>query len=179
MIRELAGRYRLLDRRGAGGMSEVWRAHDRVLDREVAVKVLDTDHVADPDLPQRIRIEARSAARLRHPNVVAVHDYGETEEGAPYVVMELVDGRSLATVLRDGALPWRPAVTICAQVAAALAAAHDRAIVHRDVKPRNVMVTPDGVKLVDFGISATVGEADGVGGEVFGTPAYLAPERPD
>ena len=176
MIRELAGRYRLLDRLGAGGMSEVWRAHDRVLDREVAIKVLDTDH-ADPDLTQRIQFEARSAARLCHPHVIAVYDYGETEDGVPYVVMELVDGHSLATVLRDGALPWPTAVTICAQVATALAAAHQCGIVHRDVKPSNVMVTPDGVKLVDFGISATVGEADGVGGEVFGTPAYLAPER--
>ena len=177
MVRVLAGRYRLLDRLGSGGMSEVWRAHDEVLDREVAVKVLDTDATADPDLLDRIRVEARSAARLRHPNVVEVHDYGETEDDVPYVVMELVDGRSLAEVLRRGALPWRSAVLICAQVAAALAAAHARGVVHRDVKPSNVMVTSDGVKLVDFGISATVGEADGVGGEVFGTPAYLAPER--
>jgi hypothetical protein len=176
MIRELAGRYRLLDRLGAGGMSEVWRAHDTVLDREVAVKVLDTDHT-DVDLAQRIRVEARSAARLHHPNVVEVHDFGETEDGVPYVVMELLQGHSLAAVLRDGALPWQSAATICAQVAAALAAAHARGIVHRDVKPSNVMVTADGVKLVDFGISATVGEADGEGGEVFGTPAYLAPER--
>ncbi|HEU4346494.1 MAG TPA: serine/threonine-protein kinase [Actinoplanes sp.] len=172
----MAGRYRLLDRIGSGGMSQVWRAHDDVLDREVAIKVLNTA-VADPGLPERIRVEARSAARLRHPNVVEVHDYGQTGDGVPYVVMELVDGHSLADVLRDGALPWRSAATACAQVAAALAAAHARGVVHRDVKPGNVMVTSDGVKLVDFGISATIGEADGIGGEVFGTPAYLAPER--
>jgi serine/threonine-protein kinase len=173
----LAGRYRLLDRLGAGGMSVVWRAHDEVLDREVAVKVLATDRAADQGLPERIRVEARAAARLRHPNVVEVHDYGETEDGLPYVVMELVDGRSLAGMRRHGALPWRSAAVIGAQVAGALATAHARGIVHRDVKPSNVMVTSDGVKLVDFGISATVGEADRTGGEVLGTPAYLAPER--
>ncbi len=173
----LAGRYRLLARLGAGGMSVVWRAHDDVLDREVAVKVLAPELAKDPGLPARVRIEARAAARLRHPNVVEVHDYGETENHLPYVVMELVDGRSLSDVLNRGALAWRSAALIGTQVAAALAAAHARGIVHRDVKPSNVMVTSAGVKLVDFGISATVGEADRIGGEVIGTPAYLAPER--
>jgi eukaryotic-like serine/threonine-protein kinase len=177
VVAVVADRYRLLNRLGAGGMSVVWRAHDDVLDREVAVKVLSADLAADTDLLHRIQVEARSAARLHHPNVVEVHDYGETDEGLPYVVMELVDGRSLAQVLAEGALPWRSAALVCSQVAAALAAAHARGIVHRDVKPSNVMVAPESVKLVDFGISATVGEADGVDGEVYGTPAYLAPER--
>jgi serine/threonine-protein kinase len=173
----VASRYRLLDRLGAGGMSVVWRAHDEVLDREVAVKVLAPDKAAGAKLLDRIRIEARSAARLRHPHVVEVHDFGETEAGWPFVVMELVEGRSLADLLTRGPLPWRTAVMAGAQVADALSAAHARGIVHRDVKPSNVMVTADGVKLVDFGISASVGEADGIGGEVYGTPAYLAPER--
>jgi eukaryotic-like serine/threonine-protein kinase len=173
----IANRYRLLDRLGAGGMSVVWRAHDEVLDREVAVKVLSAELAADPDLLDRIQVEARAAARLHHPNVVEVHDYGETDGSLPYVVMELVDGRSLADLLTAGALPWQVAVLVCAQVAAALAAAHARGIVHRDIKPSNVMVTSSGVKLVDFGISATVGEADAIAGEVLGTPAYLAPER--
>ena len=177
MDRLIAGRYRLLDRLGVGGMSVVWRAHDEVLDREVAVKVLSPGPSASPELLDRIRVEARAAARLRHPNIVEVHDFGETDRQMPYMVLELVDGRSLAEVLSEGALPWRYATLIAAQVAAALAAAHARGIVHRDVKPSNVMVTTDGVKLVDFGISATVGEADGIGGEVYGTPAYLAPER--
>jgi serine/threonine-protein kinase len=177
MVTVVADRYRLLDRLGTGGMSVVWRAHDEVLDREVAVKLLSPDVAANPGLVNRIRVEARAAARLRHPNVVEVHDFGETEDGLPYVVMELVEGRSLAAVLADGPLPWESAVHVCAQVAAALAAAHARGIVHRDVKPSNVMVTTDGVKLVDFGISATIGEADVIGGEVYGTPAYLAPER--
>jgi hypothetical protein len=177
MVTVVADRYRLLNRLGTGGMSVVWRAYDEVLDREVAVKVLSPDVAADPAVLDRIRVEARSAARLRHPNVVEVHDYGETADRLPYVVMELVEGRSLAEVLTGGPLPWQSAVRVCAQVAAALAAAHARGIVHRDVKPSNVMVTTDGVKLVDFGISATVGEADVIGGEVYGTPAYLAPER--
>jgi serine/threonine-protein kinase len=175
--RVIAGRYRLLDRLGAGGMSVVWRAHDEVLDREVAVKVLSPELAADSELLHRIHIEARAAARLHHPNVVEVHDYGETEQSLPYVVMELVDGRSLADLLTGGPLNWRLAVLVCAQVAAALSAAHSHGIVHRDVKPSNVMVTSEGVKLVDFGISATVGEADGTGDQLVGTPAYLAPER--
>ncbi|MEH1054533.1 serine/threonine-protein kinase [Micromonospora sp. CPCC 206171] len=177
----LNGRYRLVDRLGAGGMSVVWRAHDEVLGRDVAVKMLSPELAADPQLLQRVRLEARSAARLRHPNIVEVYDYGEAADGAgrrlPYVVMEVVEGRSLAQLLTGGALPWRLAVLICAQVAAALAAAHDRGVVHRDVKPGNVMVTAAGAKLVDFGLSAASGDADGSAGSLFGTPAYLAPER--
>jgi serine/threonine-protein kinase len=182
-IRRLIGdRYRLDDRIGAGGMSVVWRAHDEVLGRDVAVKVLSPDLAADPELLRRLRVEARAAAGLRHPHVVEVYDYGEATDGGhpvPYVVMELVTGRSLTDLLTGGALPWRLAVLIGAQVAAALASAHAHGIVHRDVKPANVMVTASGVKLVDFGISATVGEADMSEGQLLGTPAYLAPERMD
>jgi eukaryotic-like serine/threonine-protein kinase len=182
--RLIAGRYRMLERLGAGGMSVVWRAHDQVLGRDVAVKVLSPELAAEPGLLRRIHAEARAAAGLRHPNVVGVFDYGETEAEAagrtvPYVVMELVAGRSMTDLLRGGAMPWHSAVLIAAQVAAALAAAHAHGIVHRDVKPGNVMVTAAGVKLVDFGISAAIGEADMTGGELLGTPAYLAPERFD
>jgi serine/threonine-protein kinase len=163
-------------------MSVVWRAHDEVLGRDVAVKVL-AGPAADPSLPERIRLEARAAAGLRHPNIVEVYDYGESAYGPgparPYVVMELVEGRTLDQLLAERTLPWREAVLACAQVAAALAAAHARGVVHRDVKPGNVMVTADGVKLVDFGISAAVGAAEEADGEVLGTPAYLAPERLD
>ncbi|MGY0003978.1 protein kinase domain-containing protein [Micromonospora sp. I033] len=177
----LDGRYRLLDRLGAGGMSVIWRAHDEVLGRDVAVKLLSPELAADPQLLHRIRAEARSAARLRHPNVVEVYDYGEVADGdgppVPYVVMEVVEGRSLAQLLTGGPLPWRVAVLICAQVAAALAAAHRRGTVHRDVKPGNVMIAAAGVKLVDFGISAASGDPDGLSEGLFGTPAYLAPER--
>ncbi|MEU8227983.1 serine/threonine-protein kinase [Actinoplanes sp. NPDC048967] len=176
-------RYRLVERLGVGGMSEVWRAHDQVLARDVAVKVLAPGAPADSQRPARIRLEARAAAGLRHPNIVEVYDYGEATDGAgqarPYVVMELVDGPTLDDLLKDRALPWAAATRIGAQVAAALAAAHARGVVHRDVKPGNVMVTPDGVKLVDFGISAAAGAVDETDGEVLGTPAYLAPERLD
>ncbi|GAB7045879.1 serine/threonine-protein kinase [Catenuloplanes indicus] len=173
-------RYLLRDPLGNGGMSVVWRAEDTLLGREVAVKVLSADVAADPAALGRMYAEARAAASLRHDNVVEVYDYGETEiDGVPmpYVVMELVDGRPLSDLLTAGALPWPLAALIGAQVAAALAAAHDRGVVHRDVKPANVMVHSGGVKLVDFGISAAAGELEQASGEILGTPAYLAPER--
>ncbi|XVV15267.1 serine/threonine-protein kinase [Actinoplanes sp. CA-131856] len=176
----IAGRYRLGEQLGRGGMAVVWRADDEVLGREVAVKVLSPSLAGDPELRRRIRDEARAVARLRHVNVVAVYDYGEFADSGhtlSYVVMELVDGRTLADMLTGGPLPWKVAVLVGAQVAAALAAAHADGIVHRDVKPANIMVTGSGVKLVDFGISATVGVLDGQDGQVLGTPAYLAPER--
>ncbi|WP_433364259.1 serine/threonine-protein kinase [Actinoplanes sp. CA-142083] len=166
--RLIAERYRLVTPLGRGGMSVVWRATDELLGRPVAVKVLSW---------QLARDEARIAARLRHPGIVTVFDCGELPGSYSYVVMELVDGCSLADRLAAGPLPWPEAVTVGARVAAALAAAHADGIVHRDVKPANVMVTSGGVKLVDFGISATVGDLDGPSGELLGTPAYLAPER--
>lgn len=176
----IAGRYRLRERLGQGGMSVVWRADDDVLGREVAVKVLSAALAGDPDQRRQIHDEARAAARLRHANIVGVYDYGEFTDGGrtlSYVVMELVDGRTLADMLTGGRLPWKVATLVGAQVAAALAAAHLDGIVHRDVKPANVMVTSAGVKLVDFGISAAVGAFDDQDGRLLGTPAYLAPER--
>ncbi|WP_203794249.1 serine/threonine-protein kinase [Actinoplanes couchii] len=179
----LAGRYRLVERLGAGGMSVVWRGFDEVLGRQVAVKVLPPSTSADPSFRRRLRSEAQAAARLTHPNITNVYDYGEATtvdgEPVPYVVMELVDGESLAAVLaRVRTLPWPTAVRISAEVAAALASAHARGIVHRDVTPANVMLTPAGVKVVDFGISALIGENDtDPDGSLMGTPAYLAPER--
>ena len=174
------GRYRLREQLGHGGMSEVWRAEDDVLGREVAVKVLTAPPATDPGVLRLLRAEARAAARLRHAMIVEVYDYGESlhhGDAMPYVVMELVDGRTLAELLSGGPVPWRLSVLVGAQVAAALAAAHAQGVVHRDVKPGNVMVTSSGVKLVDFGISAAVGEMDGADGHLLGTPAYLAPER--
>jgi serine/threonine-protein kinase len=179
----LAGRYRLVERLGAGGMSVVWRGFDEVLGRQVAVKVLPPSTSADPAFRRRLRAEAQAAARLSHPNITNVYDYGEATtvdgEPVPYVVMELIDGESLAAVLaRTRRLPWQHAVRITAEVAAALAAAHSRGIVHRDVTPANVMLTPTGAKVVDFGISALIGENDiDPDGSLLGTPAYLAPER--
>ena len=179
----LAGRYRLVERLGAGGMSVVWRGFDEVLGRQVAVKVLPPSTSTDPAFRRRLRAEAQAAARLSHPHITNVYDYGEATtvdgEPVPYVVMELIDGESLAAVLaRVRRLPWQAAVRISAEVAAALAAAHSRGIVHRDVTPANVMLTPSGAKVVDFGISALIGENDiDPDGSLLGTPAYLAPER--
>lgn len=178
----LGGRYRLVDRLGKGGMSVVWRGYDDVLGRPVAVKVLDRRLAPDRMFRHRIRVEAQAAAQLCHPHITTVYDYGETVvDGAPvpYVVMELVNGVPLAARLaRDGVLPWREAVTVCVQVTSALAAAHSRGVVHRDVTPGNVMLTHGGAKVVDFGISALAGENDvGPEGTLLGTPGYVAPER--
>ncbi|MEU4641179.1 protein kinase [Micromonospora sp. NPDC023814] len=174
----LAGRYRLGGRLGRGGMSEVYRAHDEVLERDVAVKVLVA---ADPSARRRIQAEAKAAARLSHPNVTAVHDYGESllfDRYAPFVVMELLSGRTLAQRLAAGPLPPRDALRVCAEVAAGLGAAHAEGLVHRDVKPENVVLTPTGAKVVDFGIAAVAGTPEiDFEGRLLGTPAYLAPER--
>ncbi|MEU1684600.1 serine/threonine-protein kinase [Micromonospora sp. NPDC005707] len=177
-------RYRLIEQLGAGGMSVVWRGYDEVLGRQVAIKVLASRLASDKAFRHRIRVEAQAAARLCHPNITNVYDYGESEQvglTVPYVVMELVDGGPLSSRLgRGGQLPWREALTIGAEVASALAAAHARGVVHRDVTPGNVMLTSTGVKVVDFGISALVGESEkGPDGALLGTPAYLAPERLD
>ncbi|WP_204034200.1 serine/threonine-protein kinase [Micromonospora qiuiae] len=180
----LQDRYVLHDRIGLGGMSEVWRADDEVLGRPVAVKVLAGAFAVDPDLRAVIQREARAAARLAHPHVTQVYDYGEaTLDGGtvPYLVMELVDGRSLADRLAEGPLPWPSALRLGAEVAAALAAAHRIGVVHRDIKPGNVMLTETGAKVLDFGIAALAGPqhaGTGPSGEpIMGTPAYIAPER--
>jgi serine/threonine-protein kinase len=180
----LGDRYRLIEQLGAGGMSVVWRGYDEVLGRQVAVKVLASRLASDKAFRHRIRVEAQAAARLCHPNITSVYDYGESEQvglTVPYVVMELVDGGPLSVRLGRGAtLPWREAVTIGAEVTSALATAHARGVVHRDVTPGNVMLTSTGVKVVDFGISALAGESEkGADGTLLGTPAYLAPERLD
>jgi eukaryotic-like serine/threonine-protein kinase len=166
-------------------MSVVWRGHDELLGRPVAVKILNVDYY-DANFTERVRREAKAVARLSHPHIATVYDYGESalapkpagrpaDEATPYIVMELVDGESLARVLRRGPLSWPTAVGICAQVAAALAAAHQYGVVHRDISPSNIMISTDGVKVIDFGVAATTGDRnDGV---IFGTPAYLAPER--
>jgi serine/threonine-protein kinase len=169
----LEERYRLVERLGRGGMGSVWRAYDERLNRPVAVKILDT---AGADAEQA-RAEARALAQLSHPNIASVFDFGDSP-GRPFLVMELVQGRPLATVLGEGQLSWEAAVAVVSQVASALAAAHERGVVHRDVTPANIMVTATEAKLIDFGISAVKGQAevDSDGG-LHGTPAYVAPER--
>jgi len=178
----LDGRYQLITQIGAGGMSVVWHALDEVLKRHVAVKVLAASLAADPAFPLRLLTEARAVAALSHPHITSVHDFGvhRSDDGqrTPYLVMELLDGELLSISLRRGSLPWRQAVTICAQLTSALKAAHDHGTVHRDVKPANVMLTGTGVKVLDFGISAVIGEVQTAdSADLFGTAAYLAPER--
>ncbi|RIV35915.1 serine/threonine protein kinase [Micromonospora radicis] len=182
--RLLATRYRLIDQIGAGGMSVIWRAHDEVLDRVVALKVLAPSLAADARFRDMVREEARAAAQLVHPHVTSVHDYGETvaPDGAitSFVVMELLSGEELECRLTEGPLPWPEAVEVGAQVADALAAAHRLGVVHRDVTTANVMMTPVGAKVLDFGIATRIGAPDDdEDGATFGTPAYVAPERLD
>jgi serine/threonine protein kinase len=177
----LGSRYRLGDILGAGGMGVVWRAYDEVLDRQVAVKLLAPQYARDADSRRRTLAEARAAARLTHPHIASVYDYGESENAqgnlVPYVVMELLHGRSLHERLQRGDLSVEVSLRICAEVASALATAHAHGLVHRDVKPGNVMLTPGGAKVVDFGLAAVAGERDREDANVLGTPAYLAPER--
>src|SRR4051812_2722175 len=177
----LGGRYQLLDELGVGGMAVVWRARDEVLGRSVAVKVLARRFAGDPLSRARIRDEARAAATLSpHPNIAQVYDFGESSDDGgsprPYVVMELVNGPTLQHRVALGPLPPRTVFRICGEVASALAAAHADGLVHRDIKPGNVMVTPSGAKVVDFGIAAAAGPHDPEEA-LLGTPAYLAPER--
>lgn len=175
----LADRYRLLERIAIGGMGEVWRAHDAVLHRVVAVKTLKPEHLADEDFRARFRAEARHAGGLSHAGIASVYDYGESD-GRAFLVMELVDGEPLSTLLRrEGPLSADRTLDLVAQVAAALHAAHLGGVVHRDVKPGNLLVRPDGVlKVTDFGIASAV---DAVPltqtGLVVGTAYYLSPEQ--
>ncbi|MEO5851461.1 MAG: serine/threonine protein kinase [Nocardioides sp.] len=174
-----ASRYRLEGLVATGGMGEVWRGTDTLLDRAVAVKLLRREYAEDETFRGRFQTEARHAAALHHPHVAAVFDVGESG-GRPFLVMELVPGQPLSALLADGR-PLVPAVVrdLVGQAASGLAAAHARGIVHRDVKPANLLVTPEGrVKITDFGIARA---ADSVAvtqpGTVLGTPFYLAPEQ--
>ncbi|MDX1660007.1 MAG: protein kinase, partial [Nitriliruptorales bacterium] len=141
--RVLAGRYRLLREIGRGGMAEVWAAEDEVLDREVAVKLLSRRFANDQHFIERFRDEARHAASLNHPNVVAVFDTGD-HGGLPFIVMELVQGRSLQEAIAAGGLTEQRALEVCAEVCAALQFAHERGLVHRDIKPGNILLAEDG-----------------------------------
>ncbi len=172
----VGGRYRLAELIGSGGMSVVWRAHDDVLDRPVAVKMLS--RAGSERFRIQLRAEARAYGRLNTPRIAQVYDYGETDSGAPYLVMEYVTGEPLSHRLRTGAMPPAAAIAMAAQVADALRDAHAHGLVHRDIKPDNVILTDGGAKLVDFGICAMIGAPDAdADGRLLGTPAYLAPER--
>jgi len=184
------GKYEVIGPLGAGGMGEVYRARDLRLGREVAVKVLPSELAASPDRLARLEREARTVAKLSHPNIVTLHSI-EEDEGVRFLTMELVDGQSLDPVVTPGGLPAARILELAIPLADALAAAHDQGIVHRDLKPGNVMLTRDGrVKVLDFGLAKI---ADGAivaagaaapsvspatsAGHVLGTAAYMAPEQ--
>jgi hypothetical protein len=175
----LKDRYEIEAPLGRGGMATVFRGTDRVLNRTVAVKILADRFAGDDKFVTRFRREAQAAARLNHPNIVSIYDTGD-DDGAHYIVMELVEGDTLGDVLRrDGALPPERAAAIAGSVAEALERAHQAGLVHRDVKPGNVMLTPDGsVKVMDFGIARAASEDTLTQtGTVLGTAAYLSPEQ--
>lgn len=177
----LAGRYLLVRPLGSGGSATVWEAVDTSYDRPVAVKLLRGAAVNDPTERERLRREARVLARLAHPRICAIRDYLESPrpDGStvPVLVTELLTGTSLARRLKEGPLPWAEAVSVCAQIADALLAAHHAGVVHRDVKPANVMLVADGAKLLDFGIARGAGDGDLTGNLTVGTPLCMAPEQ--
>ena len=185
------GQYEIVARLGAGGMGEVYRARDTRLGREVAVKALSGELSSDPQRLSRFQTEARSASALNHPNIVTIHEIGQSA-ATPFIVMELVDGKTLRELLYTGPLPVRKALNIAAQLADALAGAHGAGIVHRDVKPENVMVTREGfAKILDFGLAKVEHRENGNGanrqdltiteetrdGAVVGTAGYMSPEQ--
>ncbi len=175
----LGGRFQLTERIAIGGMGEVWKARDKVLGRVVAIKILKEEYSGDPAFLNRFRAEARHTALLNHEGIANVFDYGE-EEGSAYLVMELVPGQPLSAVIeREGVLSPDRALSIIGQTATALAVAHRQGLVHRDVKPGNILVLPDGrVKITDFGIARLADQVPLTAtGQVMGTAQYLAPEQ--
>ncbi len=173
------GRYELLSRIAIGGMGEVWEATDHVIGRTVAIKILKDEYMGDPGFLERFRAEARHAALVNHEGIASVFDYGE-ENGSAYLVMELVPGEALSTIIeRDGSLSADKTLDIVAQTAAALQAAHAAGLVHRDIKPGNLLITPDGrVKITDFGIARIADQVPLTAtGQVMGTVQYLSPEQ--
>jgi eukaryotic-like serine/threonine-protein kinase len=184
----LGGRYRLDAQIGRGGMSTVYRAFDTVLERPVAIKLMHREIASDSDQLERFRREARSVARLNHPHIVTVIDAGEepSEDGAepgvgtPYIVLEYVEGETLKELIRrEGPLPITEAIAYAIELARALGAAHERMIVHRDVKPQNVLISEEGgAKITDFGIARTLTEEGlTIAGRVLGTTDYVSPEQ--
>jgi len=189
MIGQVLGHYRLLEKIGGGGMGEVFRARDDRLERDVALKIIRRASSADQDRIRRFEQEARAAAALSHPNILAIYDIG-IYEGTPYIVSELLEGQTLRQRLFEGPLPVRQAADYGLQIAQGLIAAHEKHIVHRDLKPENLFITKGGrVKILDFGIAKLIPEEESVtdsveglttqtkAGVVLGTVSYMSPEQ--
>ena len=186
--------YRLVEKIGAGGMGVVYRAHDTRLKRDVAIKVLSPQLISDPQLRRRFRREAQAAAAVTHSNIATIHEIDEAN-GVTFIVMELVDGRSLRSLIRDGPLPINDVVRIASELAEGLARAHEARIVHRDLKPDNVLLASDRhVKILDFGLAKLLEDRNAAQhaaasqvptgtdevtrqGQIVGTPSYMSPEQ--
>jgi eukaryotic-like serine/threonine-protein kinase len=175
----LAGRYVIVQALGVGGMATVYRAQQKLVERPCAVKILNPQFTQDPTLRERFRREARHAQRIAHPNIIEIFDQGDTDDGVPFLVMELLEGTSLADEIDRGKLTVERMIPIAIEMTRALARAHDFEVIHRDLKPENVfLLARDRVKLLDFGIARCAQDARLTSlGEVFGTPQYMAPER--
>src|SRR2546422_5670094 len=185
MIAETLTHYRIVEKIGEGGMGVVYRARDERLDRDVAIKVLPTGTLADDTARKRFRKEALALAKLSHPNIGVIHDF-DTQEGVDFLVMEYIAGTTLAERLTAGALPEKEVLAVGAQIVAALEEAHEHGVVHRDLKPGNILVTPKGqAKVLDFGLAkllrpeSEISTTDNLSGTVAlaGTLPYMSPER--
>jgi serine/threonine protein kinase len=172
------GRYRIIRKLGAGGMADVYLAEDQELGRQVAIKILNDRHAADDSFIERFRREAKNAAGLSHPNIVSIYDRGEAE-GTYYIAMEFLDGRSLKElIVGRGPAPIKTAIDYARQILAAVGFAHKHGIVHRDIKPHNVLVGPEGrLKVTDFGIARSGASQMTEVGSIIGTAQYLSPEQ--
>jgi serine/threonine protein kinase len=185
----LADRYVVGELLGGGGMAQVYRGHHETIGRAMAIKVLTRDLAHEPSIVQRFLQEARAASRIHHENVVEVTDFGETEDGRPFMVMEYLEGEDLGhTLAREGRLPWDRVQPILLQLLAALQAVHEQGVVHRDIKPENIFLlsrlgSTDFVKVFDFGIAKVLrydapgGKSLTIKGQLIGTPPYMSPEQ--
>jgi len=192
MINQILSHYKIIDKLGAGGMGEVYRAEDTNLDRQVAIKVLPDVFADDAERLARFEREAKLLASLNHPNIAAIHGLEESD-GKRFLVLELVEGKTLAERIKKGPLPVDEALEVCRQIAEGLESAHEKGVIHRDLKPANVKITPEGkVKVLDFGLakafheepaaadlshSPTITEGMTREGVILGTAAYMSPEQ--
>src|SRR5918992_205258 len=173
-------RYRIVQPLGNGGMAEVYLAHDAILDRDVALKVMSGRYASDEEFVERFKREAQSAAALSHPNIVSIFDRGASEDGTYYIAMEYLPGGTLKDrIMSRGALPPRTAAAVALQIAEALCAAHERGVIHRDIKPHNILITESGdVKVTDFGIARAASSSTMTRtGSILGTAHYISPEQ--